>query len=455
MGFGLQHTRAIIQLSWPMLIGQLAVLANGVADTIMVGHYHPDHLAAIGVGASIYATVFVVLMGVLQGLSPLIARHFGAGEFAPIGLLVRQGAWLALAVSALGLLLLAYPETLLRWARLPDNVLPLAQDYLRVVAWGLPAVLLVRVFYAFTQAVGQPRAVMVINLLGLSIKIPLSYALLHGLFGLPELGMVGCGVASALAYWLIFALALWLLSRDAFYRGFALFRGPLRPDWSAIQAILALGLPIAIGMLVEVTSFTFMALLLARLGAVVSGAHQIVSNLAALFFMVPLSLGVGTQILVSHALGRGDLRQARQIALAGLRLALGIALIVSGLLMTLDTQVVRLYTSHEEVAALALTLLPIMAAFHVFDAVQGVAAQALRGYHRTMAPMLIYSVALWGFGLGGGYWLAFEGLRWPALGLALAPQGAAGMWAAGAFSLLLAASALVPYLLRVSRSSSR
>jgi multidrug resistance protein, MATE family len=448
----MRNTREILHLSWPILIAQLAMLANGVADTVMAGHYRSADLAAVGIGASVYVTVWVGFMGVLQSLSPLIGRHFGAGEMTPIGVQVRQGALLALALSALGLLLLALlAGPALQRLRVPSEVAAIAGGYLRAIAWGLPASLLARVFYALTPAVGRPRPVMAINLAMVLVKVPLSYALLFGKFGLPELGGVGLAVASAIELWIMFTCCVLFLLRDPFYQRFAIFGGSWCPDRKVLKAQLGLGVPMAGAQLVDATAFTFMALLLARLGAQVSAAHQVVANMAVVLFMVPLSTGIGTQVLISQSLGRGDPARARELAWTGLKLGMVCAIVASALVLLARANLLGAYSNDAQVLPIALSLMPLLAAYHLFDALQCVAVNALRGYHQTLIPTLIYVAALWGIGLGGGWWLGFSGFSVPLLGFVSAPLGAWGMWLAGAVSLAIAGCALTVYLAVVAR----
>ncbi|MBL8490000.1 MAG: MATE family efflux transporter, partial [Rhodocyclaceae bacterium] len=86
--------RELFRLAWPVLVAQLAVMANGVADTVMAGRLSAVDLAAVGIGASVYISVFVTAMGVLLALSPMVAHHYGAGRSDAVGAEVRQAAWL-------------------------------------------------------------------------------------------------------------------------------------------------------------------------------------------------------------------------------------------------------------------------------------------------------------------------------------------------------------------------
>jgi MATE family multidrug resistance protein len=290
---------------------------------------------------------------------------------------------------------------------------------------------------------------MALNLASLAVKVPLSWALIYGAGPLPELGGPGAGLASSVVAWLVLAAVAVRLRWGARYRRFAIFGGSFAPDWPRLREITVLGVPIGLTFLVDVTAYTFMALFLARLGATVSGAHQIVANLGAVVFMVPLSIGAATQILIGRSLGARAPAKARVIAWEGMRLGLVVAVGVSLLLLVARGAIVALYTSDPAVSALALALLPILAAYHLGDAVQGVATQALRGYHRTALPLAMFIVVMWGIGLGGGYALAFHGFG--IAGLGGDPLGASGFWLAAALSVTLLAALLCAYLARVAR----
>jgi len=182
-----------------VLVAQLAVIASGVLDTIMSGRYSAVDLAAVGIGASVYFSIFIGLLGVVQALSPIAAQLFGGKHYERIGEETRQTAWLALGLAALGVALLAHPEPFLRLSSAPPEVEAKTRAYLQGIAWALPAMLLFRVFFALTTAVSRPRAVMLINLVYFALKVPLNMLFIYGMLGAPELGGPGCAVATAIA----------------------------------------------------------------------------------------------------------------------------------------------------------------------------------------------------------------------------------------------------------------
>ncbi|HRO60901.1 MAG TPA: MATE family efflux transporter, partial [Burkholderiaceae bacterium] len=214
--------------------------------------------------------------------------------------------------------------------------------------------------------------------------------------------------------------------------------------------LLRLGLPIGGAYLVEVTSFTFMALFLASLGATVAASHQVAANLAALAYMVPMALANATSTMVAQSIGAGSRHRAQGYGRTGLLLATGFACVVAvGLWIGRDA-IARAYTTDAAVIAAAAPLVALVAAFHVFDALQTTAAFVLRAYRITTLPMLVYLVCLWGLGLGGGWWLAF-GIGNSGASIADAVAGARGFWIAAGFSLMTATLLMLLIVRRVWR----
>src|SRR5690606_39010802 len=207
---------------------------------------------------------------------------------------------------------------------------------------------------------------------------------------------------------------------------------------------------------VEVAAFTFMALLIAREGVVVMGAHQISANIAALCYMAPMAVGIATAAQTGQALGAGHFTRARTFGRAGMTLTLCAALITVAILYTCREWIVHAYTSNAAVATTALALLAILPVFHAADAAQTHTVYLLRAYEVALVPMLVQTTALAGVGLVGGWYVAFG----PAAGLLepivsrwtpAAPGGAAAMWTMATIGMLLSLVLLQPvywYVLR-------
>lgn len=432
----------ISRLAWPVLVGQLSVLAFATVDTVLVARAGAADLAALAVGSAVYITVFIGLMGVVMAMSPIVGQLYGAGQRVQAGRQVHQALWLAIGLSLLGSLLLAFPAPFLALSQVGPEVADKVRAYLLALAFSLPASLLFTVYRGFNTAVSRPKAVMVLQIAGLALKVPLSAALVFGVpaIGMPAWGVAGCGVATAVSMWAQLIAAGLLLRRDPFYAPFELRgRGLDRPDPVMLRAHVKLGLPMGASILVEVTGFAFMAIFIARLGTTAVAGHQLAVNLVSLLFMMPLALGNATSTLVAQHIGAGQRDAAQRLGWHGLAMGLGLATLMGLGVLGLRGPLLALYTHDAAVISAALPLVAWVAVFHVADAAQTLAAFVLRAYKVVTVPMWIYVGALWGVGLGGGYLLAFDVPG----GVPLALQGAPGFWIASTAGLVLAGSALI------------
>lgn len=440
--------RELLHLAWPMLIAQMAMMGNAVIDTAMAGRLSALDLAAVGIASSIMATILMSLISVLLALPPIVAHLHGAGRQAEIGREIHQGLWLSVALSVVTILLLCYPEPFIALSRLQPDVEAKVRAYLAASAWGVPGAFALRLFFGLAMGIGRPRPVMSFNLLSLALKVPLNALFMYGLMGLPAMGSTGCAVSTSLDAWLMAALAWrWCLKHPDYAR-FGLHGRIAAPDLAAIREFLKLGIPIGLTFIADVTAFTFMALFVARLGPVVSGAHQIAANLAAFAFMIPLSLGNATSVLAGQALGAGDARRARHLCGEGVRLGMAIAALLSLLFWFAAPWIAAFYTTDTQVRAVAVPLIAMVAVYHLGDALQAVTVNALRGYKNSVVPMLIYTATLWVPGLGGGILLGLTDTFGPA-------RGAPGFWLAATASIWVVGILMAFYLDYTSKRRCR
>ena len=405
-------------------------MAFGITDTVIAGRYSDASLAALSVASAIYISVFVALMGTLQALLPIWAELHGAGKAVEVGPSFRQALYLGGFTIALGILILLSPGAVLRGTQVPPALRDEAERYLAVLAMALAPALLFRMYSTLNQSLGKPLLVTALQLGALLIKIPLSIWFVFGGAGLESQGVVGCAWATLIVNYGLFGVAVWMVRTHPLYRPYKIWRALEAPQWHQIAAFARLGIPGGLGIMVEVTSFTLMALFIARLGVVSSAGHQIASNLAAVMYMLPLSIAIAASSRVSFWRGAGDNTKALAAIRLGFKMVIFTSLILSIALFFTRGWLVPMYTRNPEVSAIALPLLGWVLVFHLFDALQALCVFLLRCFGVTVAPLLVYTVLLWGVGLGGGYLLAYHGLGpWPAQGTAYA------FWTASTFAL--------------------
>ena len=404
----MSELRTISRHAGTVLVGQLAVMAFGVADTVIAGRYSPHALAVLSVASSIYISIYVALNGMMQALLPVWAELHGGNRRAEIGRSVRQALYISAFAAALGFIGLWFPDPWLSWTQVPTELWPDVRAYLRVLAVALAPSLLFRMYSTLNQSLGYPRLVTWLQAGALLVKIPLSVLLTFGAGDAPGLGVVGCAWATLVVNSLMMLTGLWLLRTQDIYRPDQLWRLPEKPQWPVLRHFLRLGVPAGLSVMVEVTSFTLMALFIARLGSVASASHQIAASLASVLYMVPMALGIASSARTAYWLGAGNPQRARQAAGLGIGLTIGAVVLCAAALLLGRETIAHAFTNDPLVAQTAMVWLVWVAIFHMTDAVQVVCAFLLRCYRVTIAPLLIYTAFLWGLGLYGGYLWAYD-----------------------------------------------
>ena len=432
----MSELQTLLKHAGTVLIGQLAVMAYSVTDTIVAGRYSADSLAALSVGSAIYVSVFVAMLSVVQALLPLWAQMHGARRPQDIGPSLRQAFYLCSITAALGMVILFNCGPVFEWTSIPAGLRAEAQTYLEVLAWSMPPALLFRMYSTLNQSLGKPRLVTWLQIGSLVVKIPLSIWFCFGGLGIEGHGAVGCAMASLLVNYLLMAVALWMLRTRPLYQPLQIWQRLEPPDWQQIAGFARLGVPSALAVVVEVTSFTLMALFVARLGSVASASHQIATNLTALLYMVPLALAIAASARVGFWRGAQNTAMVRRAALLGVASVLGSSTLLAGLLLLGRQHLAMVYSPNPHIIALAVPLLAWVALYHLADGIQTMCLFLLRCFGVVMSPFVVYGLLLWGVGLGGGYVLAYQGLaNWPAL------QSPVAFWMASALALV--ATALV------------
>lgn len=437
-----EEVSRLLRLAAPLMVNSLSIAGMQFADAVMAGRLGARSLAAVAVGASVWFLGFTMCLGLLMAISPIAARHYGAGESGLIGRYTRQGMLLGVLLG-LALLALAYPfaRPALTLIGIDPGFRGLTIEYVHAIMLGAPAICVFLALRFTTEGIGYTTPIMYLSLFALACNVFLNWVFIYGHFGAPAMGAVGCGVASAITMWLMMFILGAYVYRHPRYRPLAIFVRVPRLRAPVLREILVLGAPIAITITAEAGLFSAVSILVGRLGAEITAAHQIAINFASTMFMVPLALSAATTIRIGHALGAGNSPAARYSGKIGISSCAAFMTLSALLMLLFREAVVTLYTSDPGVRAIAISLLLIAAIFQIADGTQVGAAGALRGYKDTRIPMVITAFAYWA-------------LAFPLAYLAAVTYEAPPAWIWGGFVVGLSVAALL-LTLRFRRVSRR
>ena len=433
----------LTRLAAPLAATQLLQMGMGIVDTVMAGRLSAADLAGVALAGSVMWPVMMLMMGTLQAVTPTVSQLHGAGRAGEAGEVVRQALYLALVAAAIIILAVSNAENWYALAGTDPEAVAVSVPYLQAHAWGIPAGTLYFVLRYLAEGMGHTRPALIIVICALIAKVPLNFIFMHGLFGMPALGGVGCGVATAILLWLQLALMVLIITRRRFAVAGLLERFS-RPDPSMLMRLLRIGVPIGATSFFEVTMFSITTLFMGTLGAQTVAAHVIAMNLGGVAFMVPMAYGMAGTIRVGYNVGARDLAGARRTAMIEMVCALALAGTTAVLIMTFREFFASLYTNDLEVLGLAVSLMLFVALFQFFDGMQAVTIGVLRGYKDTRMPMFMTFFGYWGVGLPLGASLGF--------GWFAEPMGVYGFWIGLTTGLIVVAAMTTIRLLRVSRS---
>nr|WP_282437322.1 MATE family efflux transporter [Vibrio amylolyticus] len=403
------------------MIASVAQTGMGFVDTVMAGGVSATDMAAVAIASSIWLPTILFGIGLLMALVPVVAQLNGSGRQVKIPFEIHQGIILALLISIPTILVLLQTQWILDVMDIDALMGDKTNGYMNAVMFAVPAFLLFQTFRSLTDGLSLTKPAMVIGFIGLLINIPLNWIFVYGKFGAPALGGVGCGVATAIVYWIMFALILFYVVTSKRLAHIRLFGEFHRPQVKAITRLFKLGFPVAAAMFFEVTLFAVVALLIAPLGPLIVAAHQVTANFSSLVFMLPMSIGAAVSIRVGHKLGEQDTEGAKIASHVGLIVGVCLSVFTAILTFVFKESIAELYTDNRAVITIAVQLLIFATIYQCADAIQVIAAGALRGYKDMTAIFNRTFIAYWLLGLPIGYILAMT--DW-----IVEPMGAHGFW---------------------------
>ncbi len=397
---------AVLRLATPVILVQVGMVLMGAVDTMMLGRVSEVDLAAGAIGNAFSIAVIWSFIGILLAIDPMAAQAFGAGDHRQISRVLCRGVGMAVLLAAPATLIVLELDRLLLLTDQPQAIVSPASAYLRGIAPGVIAFLLFMCLRQTLQAMSIVRPALIAIGVANVFNVIANWALIFGHLGFPALGVRGSAYATSGSRWVM------LIVVAAFgWRHLRRYVGGWRWSWlrpAALGSFLSVGVPIAIQVSLEVTVFSYAAVLIGRLGEAELSGHQVAISLASISFMVPLGFAGAATTRVGNAIGRRDPAGARRSALVCLGLGAGVMIAFGLVFFSLPQLLARLFSDVPGVIISAAALIPIAGLFQVADGLQVAAAGVLRGAGDTRFPAAVALVGYWVVGMPAGAWLTFN-----------------------------------------------
>ncbi|MFT6675305.1 MAG: MATE family multidrug resistance protein [Sulfitobacter sp.] len=404
------HVRAVLTLGVPLIGGHLGQIAIGVTDTIMLGWFSVEALAAVTLGSTFFFVLFIFGSGFAWAVMPLVASFAAERDEIGIRRATRMGLWLSMLFALIATPVMIWAEVILQKLGQGDALASVAGQYLSVAGWGIIPALFVMVLKSYLAALERTQVVLWITLTAALVNGLANYALIFGHWGAPELGVVGAAIASlstqvvSLVGILIYILLV-LPQHQLFVRLW-------RMDAPMFMRVFRLGLPIGLTALSEVGLFAASAMMMGWLGTIALAAHGIAVQLASITFMVHLGLSNVATIRAGNAYGRRDAGHMARGAVIVTALSIGFAAVTIIGFVVWPELLISMFMQKSEPArvgilAVGIGLLAMAALFQLVDGAQAIALGLLRGVQDTRVPMWMAAFSYWVVGIPASYLLGF------------------------------------------------
>ncbi|MDF0725634.1 MATE family efflux transporter [Cytobacillus sp. S13-E01] len=427
-----QKYKQFLTILIPILVTQLGLFAMNFFDVMMSGRIGANDLAGVAIGSSLWVPVFTGLSGILLAITPIVAQLVGRKYTKNVPFTVIQGIYVSVFISILviifGALML---DLILNKMSLEPEVHRIAKEYLIALSFGIIPLFVYTVLRSFIDALGHTRVSMVITLISLPINVIFNYLLIFGKLGFPQLGGVGAGFATAITYWCITFISLFIIAKQVPFTQYNIFRRFYKVSFTVWKEILLIGVPIGFAIFFETSIFAAVTLLMSSFNTITIASHQAALNFASFLYMIPLSISMALTIVIGYEVGSNRLRDARQYSILGIWVAVGLSLVCAAFIFFFREQVASIYTKDPDVLDLTKQFLVYAIFFQLSDAIAAPIQGALRGYKDVNTTFFMAFISFWIIGLpvgviiatytsfgAFGYWIGLiAGLAVGAIGL--------------------------------------
>ena len=405
-----QHAKAIMSLGLPLIGGHLAQFSIGLTDTVMMGWYSVEGLAAVTLASTFLFVLFIFGSGFAQAVMPLVASQYAENDDLQMRRTTRMGLWMSFVFAIAVMPMFYFSGGILLVLGQEPELAADAQAYLRIAGWGVIPALGVMVLKSYLAALERTQVVLWVTLIAMVVNGFSNYALIFGNWGAPELGLRGSAIASLgvqiLSLLVIAGYVLRALPQQQ------IFARLWKPDWEAFFLVGRLGVPIGFTILAEVGLFATSTLMMGWLGTIQLAAHGVALQLASLTFMIHLGLSNAATVRAGNALGRKDPDHLMRGAKLVIVMSILVALLTIVVFVSVPEPLISVFLDKDEpdraeIMKIGALLLLMAGIFQLVDAAQVMALGLLRGLRDTKVPMSFAVFSYWVIGAPCSYLLGF------------------------------------------------
>lgn len=404
------------RLALPLMLGELSSILMGLAGTVMIGQLGETALAAYGIASVLFVMSMLLIWGGVRMIPTPVAEAHELRDGIRVRTLIHAGMWLSLFFVLVASPLLWLGIQSFDLLKQDPEVTLLAVEYLKIMLYSLPALILFAVLVNFADAFSYVRLTMVLSIAGLALDVLLNWIFIFGKFGMPKMGINAIAMNTGITHLLLTMILLIVIWRKKDLQYFRDARTSLDAVWTQTKSFIQYGIPSALQIMVEFAAFAAGTVIIGQISKTEQAAHQIAMNLISVTYVTIMGVSTAGMIRVGQALAYKSRVRVWMAGVSAIGLGLLIMVLPTAAFLLFPGSIVSLYIQDPPVVKIATTLLFFAGFFQIADAMQATSMSMLRSLNDVLWPSVISFVAFWLIGLPIGYWLAVH-QGWNAQGI--------------------------------------
>ncbi len=400
----------------------------GAGDVLVAGHHGIKTVAAIGIANGISSPIFLIGIGLLLGISPLLSKK--RGESKDVASYFYTSIIYAIIIGVAFMLLTIFSIPIIKYLGFDKELIPLIKDYLFIVSFSYVGSYIFLAIKEYLQATENVVFANVISVIAVFTHVALDYVLVFGIFIFPELGVRGLAYATIITRFAM-ALILFIYSKRHNRTKFSFIS-----DFA--KRVFKFSLPISLSFFIEVLAFSVIMVMIGRIGSLYAAVHNIALTIGSTTYMVPLSISSAAAVKISYFYGKKDFKKMKEFIKAALILSTVFMTFSSLCLYLFPETVLGIFTSDRQVIVVGTSVIIVCAISQIFDGAQVTLAGVLRGLGITKPTFIVVVIGYWLIGIPFGYYFGY-----------VLKLNALGFWIGLTLSLIAIAAFLFTYLVIV------
>ncbi len=376
--------KTIFYFSLPILIGNLFQQLYNVVDSIIVGNYlGKESLAAVGFSYQINFLLVAFSTGISMGASVLISRYFGAKKMNYVKKVIDTGFVFSVVLSVLiAVLGIYFSYTILVSFRVPEELLFMANDYLKIIFIGVIPTFAYNALTNILRGVGDSKTPTYILIAATFLNIVLDITFIK----IFQWGVSGAAIATVISQ--LFSFIVCMIYMYYHYAEFYIHVNSLQFDWQQLKQSLIIGLPATLQQVFIGVGFMSIQFLINGFGTDCMAAYTAASKVDSFAEMPALNLGRALTNFTAQNYGANQKDRIIKGGKYTLFMGVGISLLLSVIICLFPTMFLSMFNRDTNVLQIGSGYLRIVSAFYFIFAAMQILNGLLLGYGKPFVPML-------------------------------------------------------------------